>query len=301
MAPWRQRLTRSPEAAHPHPAITPRNVRFAFAEALPVDWHSGDPAISRFYDALSLTFPEGERFFVDSVRPFADGIADPAFRRDVEAFIAQESIHAREHAAYNCRLGKAGVPVEKFDRLIAWFARFVKRHLSARNQLAATCAYEHYTALFAERILGEPRVMAGAHPLYRDLWRWHAMEEQEHKAVAFEVYRLAAPGWRGYLRRVVVMSIATLDFTLGILALQAWLMAKRGDFWNLRSWGRAHWHLWVVPGVWRHVMLGVFAYLRPGFHPASRRLPPGAVGWAARYRAPPSGLRDGGTGLFDSP
>lgn len=267
------------------PAIQPRNIHFGFEPDLPLNWHSGDPTISHFYDALSLTFPEGERFFIDSVRYFADGIADPALKRDIQAFYAQESIHSREHNAYNHLMSVHGLPVERFARLMHEAIRISQRWIPAKTQLAATCAYEHYTALFAEAILGDERVMADAHPLYRDLWRWHAMEEEEHKAVAFNVYRTVAPGVTGYLRRVVVMTLATFDFMIAIPILQGWLMARSGEFWNIRSWWRACRHLWISPGVWRHVMLGVFAYLSPGFHPDKRRVKPEVLAWRAHYRA----------------
>ena len=269
----------------PHPRIEPRNIQFDFAPELPVDWHSDNPAISHFYDALSLTFPQGERFFIDSVRLFEGEIADPELRRDIKSFYAQEAIHSREHASYNALLSAHGIPVEGFNRLMEKATRWAQRMMPAKGQLAATCAYEHYTALFAESILGDPRVMSDAHPLYRDLWRWHAMEEEEHKSVAFNVYQAVAPGFLGYLRRVIVMTIATFDFMIAIPILQTWLMYKSGNLFNFKAWGKACWHLWISPGIWRHVMLGVFSYLKPGFHPDKRRVDPRVLEWRAHYRA----------------
>ena len=269
----------------PDPHIVPRNVQFDFAPELPVNWHSDNPAISHFYDALSLTFPAGERFFIDSVRLFADQITEPELQSDIKGFYAQEAIHSREHTSYNALLTAHGIPVEGFSRLAEKSIKWSQGIVPTKIQLAVTCAYEHYTALFAESILGDPRVMADAHPLYRDLWRWHAMEEEEHKAVAFNVYQAVAPGFLGYLRRVIVMAIATFEFMIGIPLLQGWLMYKSGEFFNLRAWGRACWHLWVSPGIWRHVALGVFSYLKPGFHPDKRRVDPKVLEWRAHYRA----------------
>src|ERR1700726_3706541 len=139
-----------PEA---RPVITPRNIRFAFDESLPADWHSGEPGITVFYDAVSRPFPEGERFFIESVRNFAAQIDDPRLKADVQAFTSQESIHSREHAAYNSLMAARGIPVEKFERMIRAGTRFVSRHVPKKALLAATCAYEHYTALFAELLL----------------------------------------------------------------------------------------------------------------------------------------------------
>jgi predicted metal-dependent hydrolase len=264
--------------------IVPRNIQFEFDPDLPVNWHSDNPAISHFYDALSLTFPQGERFFIDSVRLFADQITDPDLQRDIKGFYAQEATHSREHTSYNALLSQRGIPVEAFSRLTEASIKWSQRVLPAKVLLASTCAYEHYTALFAESILGDPRVMAGAHPLYRDLWRWHAMEEEEHKAVAFNVYQAVAPGFWGYLRRVITMLIVTFEFMLTIPALQIWLMAKSGELFNGRAWGKALWHLWGTPGIWRHVVLGIFPYLLPGFHPDKRRVDPKVLEWRAHYR-----------------
>src|SRR5690606_10279173 len=135
-------------------------------------------------DALSLLFPSGERLFIDSVRLFADDITDPKLKADIRAFIAQEAIHSREHAHYNALLTAQGIDVDGFGRLAERVVKFAERWTPNKIHLAISCVFEHYTALFAEAFLGDPRVMEGAHPFFRDLWRWHAMEEEEHKAVA---------------------------------------------------------------------------------------------------------------------
>ena len=97
--------------------ITPRDPGFSFDDDLPINWHSNDPAISHFYNGLSLTFPEGERFFVDSVRHFADQITDLKLKSDVRGFAGQEAIHSREHVIYNQYLASQGLEPEKIERL----------------------------------------------------------------------------------------------------------------------------------------------------------------------------------------
>jgi len=273
-----------PDVPETRPRITPRNIHFDFDTSLPADWHSGEPGITVFYDALSLTFPEGERFFVHSVRNFSRLIDDPVLKKDVEAFTSQESIHSREHAAYNALMAARGFPVDTLESLIRAGIRLAKRYLPNKALLAATCAYEHYTALFAELLLGDETVLAGAHPFYRDLWRWHAMEEEEHKAVAFDVYRTVATDRYGYVRRVLAMVVVTLDFWISSRAVMIWLMIKRRQLFNVRAWGNAFWHLWVSPGVWRRVMAGVFAYMAPNFHPWKRKVSPEVLAWRDHYR-----------------
>lgn len=246
--------------------IIPRDPGFVFAHDLPINWHSGDPAISHFYDGLSLTFPDGERFFVDSVRAFADQITDPKLQKEIRGFSGQEAIHSREHEVYNQHLRDKGLRPEPLEKLLR-FGLKIGRKLPLKSQLAITCSLEHYTALFAEIILSDPRVMEGADPHYANLWRWHAMEESEHKAVAFDVLKTVDPGLRGYLRRIVFMTMTTINFNNIALIHQVYLMKQAGELTNWRSWGRALNHLWGTPGVWRHVMLGVLPYYRPSFHP----------------------------------
>ncbi len=262
--------------------ITPRDPGFAFSDDLPVSWHSGDPAISHFYNGLSLTFPEGERFFVDSVRAFADQITDPKLKSDVRGFAGQEAIHSREHIVYNQYLAAQGLNPEKLERIITLGLKLC-RYLPKKTQLAITCALEHYTALFAEAILETPQTMEGAHPQFANLWRWHALEESEHKAVAFDMLKTVNPGPLGYLRRVVAMTMTTVSFNLTALAHQIYLMKQAGELTNWRSWGRSFRHLWGREGVWRHVMIGVLSYYRPSFHPNDRDTHALVEKWRAWY------------------
>ncbi len=264
--------------------IIPRDPGFTFADDLPINWHSGDPAISHFYNGLSLTFPEGERFFVESVRAFADQIDDPQLKADVRGFAGQEAIHSREHVVYNQHLATIGLRPEKVERLVT-FGLKIARKLPLKSQLAITCALEHYTALFAEVILSDPRVMKDAHPQFAKLWRWHAMEESEHKAVAFDVMKTVDPGVRGYLRRTLVMTLTTLNFNLMTLFHQIYLMKQAGELTNWRSWGRSIKYLWGSPGVWRRILSGVLPYYRPSFHPNDSDTRALLEKWRARYES----------------
>lgn len=216
-------------------AIIPRNVHFEFDPSLPAYWHSNNPVITSYFDALSFTFPEGERFFIDSVKYFAGRITDPQLKKDVAAFTAQEAIHSREHNVYNKNLAHTGINVEAIEGHVRWFVKQLRK-LPPRAQLAITCALEHFTALFAEATLSDPRNFANAHPFYRDLWHWHAMEEEEHKAVAFDVFRAVTPGIRFYFYRCAAMAVMAVDFTFMSTVLPMVLLAQRGELFNFRAW-----------------------------------------------------------------
>ena len=45
-------------------------------EQIPTYWFANDPFRTRFFDALGLTFPEGERLFIESVRLYREHIQD---------------------------------------------------------------------------------------------------------------------------------------------------------------------------------------------------------------------------------
>ena len=211
-------------------------------------------------------FPEGERFFVDSVRRFQADITDPRLKDEVRAFCGQEGIHAREHRHYNELLEAQGYPVRKLERLVEWGVS-IDRKMSAKYQLAITCALEHFTAMFAEIVLGDPRCFADAHPAMRKLWTWHALEESEHKAVAYDVYQTVTPGFDGYLRRIFAMAVATVLFLLQIVVHESVLVRHDGVFWSLKARKPFFRFLWQSPGFMRLGLRHYFRYYRRDFHP----------------------------------
>jgi predicted metal-dependent hydrolase len=250
-------------------AILRRDVAFAFdPAAVPRDWCAGDAYSTAFLNALSLLFPEGERFFVDSVKQHADAVTDPELRARVAGFVGQEAMHGREHKAFNEVLvahGYAAAP-----RVDAWLRRFlrrVRRILSPRSQLAVTCALEHFTAMMAEQLLTTPRMQAELDPSVRRLWLWHALEESEHKAVAFDVYRAAGGG---YVRRAWIMVLVSIAFFVVQAGVHARLMAARGILWRPWTWPRGIARMWIWPGYFTRLVPAYLAYFRPRFHPDDR-------------------------------
>src|SRR6478752_4955478 len=152
----------------------------------------GDLIASHVAASLSAVFPDGEDFFVRSVRTFRDQITDPELKRQVAGFIGQEAVHGREHRAFNDRLDQLGYPTKRFERFTKQGLAIRERLLSPTSNLAATAALEHFTATLAELVLSseETRSLFG-HDAVKNLFLWHALEESEHKAVAFDVYKAA--------------------------------------------------------------------------------------------------------------
>lgn len=247
--------------------IEKRDMKFGRDDAPPRWWHSGDPGRTAFFNALSSTFPVGEKFFMTAVRHYRDGAPEP-LRSQIDDFLYQESMHSREHVVFNRQAEDAGFDIapleERARRTIAW----VKRR-SPLQQLAATCALEHFTATLAHDALADPRHLGGATDEAKRLWQWHAMEEIEHKAVAFDTYlhatRDLAP-FRRWLKRSLVMCVTTMRFHYVIFRNTADLLRQdgRNDF---ATWSRLLSYLYGRPGTLRLLLLGVFTYMRPGFHP----------------------------------
>lgn len=241
-----------------------RNLSFGIGPEVPRRWHSTAQSVTSFFNNLSVFFPPGERYFIASVNAFRDRVGDDALLAQVRAFGAQEGVHSREHQRYNAMLREQGYPVEAMERRVVRLIDRVARLIPRRWSLAATCALEHFTALMGHVLLDDPRILEGAHPVMRELWRWHAAEENEHKAVAFDVYE-AAGGT--YPERVFVMVMATVIFWSKVAEHQVRLMHADGTLGSLEEWRALVEWICVRPGwVWRLARL-YLDYYRPGFHP----------------------------------
>lgn len=231
-------------------------------------WSGHGLHVSHFMNALSIFFPDGERFFIDSVRHYRDRIRDPELQESVRAFIGQEAMHGREHEEYNEALAARGLPADRYGRLVLRLLNFFRRCTPKASQLAGTIALEHLTAILANIVLKEPRILAGADPRFAALWRWHALEETEHKAVAFDVFEhVFGRGPIAYLRRCFALLMSTFIFWMLVIPFHIGLVRADGQAWNLRGWARVMNHLWGSPGVLRRVLPDWLDYFRPGFHP----------------------------------
>ncbi len=270
--------------------IPRRDVDFALtAEGIRRDWCNDDPFQTTFLNALSLLFPEGERFFVDSVKQHKAYVTTRELAAQVKGFIGQEAMHGKEHRAFNELLvahGYAASP--RLELRLRGFLRLVRKVLSPRSQLAATCALEHFTAMLAESLLRDARMRDEIDESVRGLWLWHALEESEHKAVAFDVYR-AAHG--GYVRRSAIMLLTTVVFFAVQMLVHARLMATRGILLRPWTWLRGIRRLFVWPGHLTRLVPAYLAYFRPSFHPDDRDTRELLAEWEARLFGPSGMLR----------
>ncbi|MGZ8363017.1 MAG: metal-dependent hydrolase [Caulobacteraceae bacterium] len=247
--------------------IRPRNLAFHREGGKPRWWAGGDPIATAFYNALSATFPKGERFFMDSVRHYKDA-ADETLSKEIAAFIAQEAVHSREHVAFNKQVTAHGYSIAGIEAMHdKMLAEAAERHPIAR--LASTMAMEHFTAIIAHQLLANPAHLAGAPEETADLWRWHAMEEIEHKAVAFDTYMAAmkdAGAWKRWKIRSIVMVHSTIRFVRLVGFGMGDLLAQDGIALGKRKRDLAGFLL-VQPGMVRALLAGYLKFFLPGFHP----------------------------------
>lgn len=246
--------------------IPPRRVDFDFSPAqVPRYYVDNNPFKTTFITALSALFPEGEFFFVESVRHYRERITDPALKADVSGFIGQEALHSMAHKAFNDAATVQGFSVDKLDRDVGLLLRFLQRVLPHKVQLAVTACLEHYTAVFTEKLLRDEPLAETFAPEIRHLYLWHSVEENEHKTVAFDVYEAVGGG---YLLRSAVMIPTTLIFFGMIFWFHTRLLADDRQLRNIRQNLAGFSYIFGRKGVLSGLLPQYLDWFRPGFHPS---------------------------------
>lgn len=258
---WRTKRAAAPQQVK----IEPRRMDFRFAE-VPRHWADGDAVLTHLFNALSLTFPDGERFFVDSVRALRDRVTDRQRQKDISGFIGQEAMHSLEHNTFNEMLAVQGYREEAEGGQEYARARIAgaQKYLSREQQLAITAGLEHITAILANGLLRDPALMESIHPTVRNLWLWHAIEETEHKAVAYDLYQDISGDYR---QRVSLFLTATTALS-AYAAAYTWAFLKKDRLHrNPRVLAKGLWKLFGWRGFLTRLVPDYLDYLRPGFHP----------------------------------
>jgi uncharacterized protein len=235
------------------------------AEQIPRHWAAGNALMTHIGNAIQLTFPDGERFFIRAVRDVMRRVQDPELARQARAFMGQESVHGHEHERYFGVMRAHGFEIERY---LARLQRFIGRldRLPASLRVAITAGIEHHTATFGWMALRDP-ILRRFDPTMQALMVWHAAEEVEHKAVAFDVMQAAGIG---YVTRI-------LGFVLGTVIFFGWcyygtrmLLRQEGlsrdEVRRLAAQMRAL-HGEHDPAIERELRRRVLAYFRRRFHP----------------------------------
>jgi len=242
------------------------------------DWLGGDAFRTQLFNAMSMTFPIGEQSFIDSMRAISAAQLRPEQRREIKDFIAQEAIHRRFHMQFNAELERQGLRYI-VGPLVRWRARTLLK-LSAKNQLAATAAFEHFTAIMAEGGLVKKSWLAGAAPHLQLMWAWHAAEEIEYKSVAFDAY-LAVGG--GYWRRVSWYIGVMLAYCAETAVQTLHNLHREKQLFKWCTLGSGLRMLFGAEGMVWHALLPGLRYFAPDFHPSQFDNQHLVQGWSALH------------------
>lgn len=255
--------------AYPVLLPTRRDIQFNLPADKIMNWHrdAGD-IFTALLNTFSIVLPVGERFFIDAVRAHRDMITDPDLKKAVTAFIGQEAMHGREHEAYNAALFARSPIAPKFEQLVSDIFVLLKKYLPPHMWLSGTIALEHFTALLADSLLTEPRLFEGADPDFEAIWRWHALEETEHKAVAFDVWdTVKGRGLVAYGERSLGLVIATVLFWGLVIPTFLIMLKDERKLTDLKGWRKFYRYTFGDIGALRIQLINYIDYFRPNFHP----------------------------------
>lgn len=247
--------------------IIPRDFRFNIVGNRKRHWFGGSVYKSALMDGLSMFLPEGEKFFIRSLKHYATELGDKELAREINGYAVQEAFHTREHEEYNKAMTLLGYDTEKMEQPIRYVLRSVKAPIL---RLAGTCAIEHITATVSSATLRRPELLDDADPAYRRLWMWHALEEIEHKAVALDVYKAATKNMSGFKRyaiRATAMNTTLLTFMYISLRNMRIYAKNDGVKTGVRFWLKMFKVLLISPGYWRMTIRPLLGYYSPWFDP----------------------------------
>jgi len=243
-------------------------------------WLANSRAATQIANGVNLLFPAGERFFIRSVRHYLDRVS-PELASEVRGFFGQEGRHAYAHERFFDTLRAQGYDI---DSILARYEGLaydrIEKVTPALLRLSVTVALEHFTAILAEDALTSDE-LSHADAEVRRLLEWHALEELEHKAVAFDVMKEVSPS---YAVRIGGMALATVIlsgfwlFATGELlkqdgsslreaARELEELRKEGERIAARTGQKGSLATPIATGVF---LRGIREYLRPGFHPNDR-------------------------------
>ena len=244
--------------------INPRRMSFPFEQMKAKYWFDNNSLLTSYFAALSAVFPPGEQNFIDSVRHYRGQIKDEALLEQIRGFIGQEGHHSHQHKIANKKLDELGLNASRIEAHLEGDIKKIVSKLSPQQQLASTVCMEHITAILAEYALTHPHMTEPMHPAVRELIMWHAVEEIEHKAVAFDVYQQCV-GDDKLLRKAMVIN--TIEFVTRITCYQVAILYWDRKIPNLRDIKGAATFFFGKEGVYRKLAKPFKAFFREDFHP----------------------------------
>lgn len=234
-------------------------------ENTPKYWCANDPAMTHYFTGLSTLFPEGESYFVRSVRALREHAKlNEALDREISAFIGQEAMHSKEHHAFHISAQQHGMNPESLEKVIGIVLKGLEKVFSKKWNLLVTVGLEHYTAVLVVSMMETVNEYMTDKTI-RDLWLWHSVEETEHKAVAFDLYEyLYGNGLNAYLPRVTIFTLSLILITGLSTIYQIVLMKRDKQLSNLKTWQN---FFNFAAKQYKTFIPKFFEYYRYDFHP----------------------------------
>ncbi|RBP53463.1 metal-dependent hydrolase [Arenicella xantha] len=246
-------------------AIEPRRVKFEFDDLKERFFYNENSLISALWVAMSASFPIGETEFIHSVKLFSDQVTDPKLQQEVKEFSAQEAHHSLQHRKINKLFDDLGYSTAKIEKTLKEQMTERQQQWSPERRLARTVVAEHVTAIMAHFALTNVDSMGHFPESLRKLFQWHAIEEIEHKSVAFDVYQHCV-GDRKRLNREF-RYFSYFEFPLKMSLATRFLLRDMGykATWQER---KELWHYLFGPdGLIKSVKPLYMMFLKPNFHP----------------------------------
>lgn len=258
-----------------------RRMQFDFNN-VPEYWMNGSAGLTHFMTALSALFPAGEKFFIDSVRAVRQHPAiqnNENLQKEISGFIGQEAMHTHEHANFNASAQKFGHDVERLEKytntVIQTFrktAAIAGKPFGINQQmidLIGTTALEHFTATIASELLRNTHIQGlMSDETMKTMWLWHAIEENEHKAVAYDVFEgVFGKGIKAYAVRTGGLAVAMVILFI-VQSYFVMRLLKDDQKLNLESLQDIYTYGYspskgIITGMGKEMLI----YFKPGFHP----------------------------------
>ncbi len=219
------------------PASFPvRRMDYEFQD-MPKYWCNNEPTFTHYFTGLSTLFPEGESYFVRSVRALRAQVKnDQQLDRDIGAFIGQEAMHSKEHHAFHQSAQQYGLDPESLEKMTGIVLKAIERTFPKKWNLLVTVGLEHYTAVLVVEMMKDVNELMTDETI-RNLWLWHSVEETEHKAVAYDMYEyLYGKGLDAYIPRIAIFTFSLAMITVMSTLYQVVLLKRDRQLFNLNSW-----------------------------------------------------------------
>lgn len=224
-------------------------------------WFDHNPALTHFMSALSVLFPDGERFFMKCMNAYRTKLPKD-LQTELNEFCMQEANHGRVHTLLNTKLDTSPLLRDLENETKAIIDKYTK-YMTKKQKLAVTVCLEHLTAVMGKQLVVRDDMTDTMTSDIKDVWLYHAAEEVEHAHVSFDIYKAVGGG---YLLRsgLMIPCIIALALVVGCHWYRIMKYDKIGGFKNLPGAINV---LFGRKGFITEMDKGVLAWFKPNFHP----------------------------------